>query len=161
MTNKTGNSILFPLYIKRVYIATPYTAPRGFHAETRKAIHNTRYQMAVLVVASILEQQGDGGAIPIYVPYSPIVHWHPIAIASDMHETNHCHWLELDQSDIRASDEMWVYPFWKWGESDGIRAEIEYASQLLKKIRFQDPNVKGIGPLVERLHTLYKASRGS
>jgi hypothetical protein len=103
----------------KIYLATPYSS-------RVRGIKEARFHRVNRVAGEIM-QLG-------HTVFSPISHSHPIA--------NDCalplelgFWLRQDMPFIEWCDELWVYTDHGWQESEGIKAEIKYASSLGKPIK--------------------------
>lgn len=49
-------------------------------------------------------------------------------------------WRDIDLEWVKTCDELWVVMMEGWKDSIGVTAEIEYARELKKDVRFIDPN---------------------
>lgn len=105
-----------------IYLATPHN-----HEDSK--IQEERFQAAQLAASTLFAYQ-----IPVY---SPIAHWHPIAIAHDLpHGWNH--WKHQDEMMLRACKELWIILLDGWEVSQGIKAEVQIMHQLHKPVRYVD-----------------------
>lgn len=106
-----------------IYLATP-------HNHHNSLIRTERYRAAQKAASIIFACQ-----IPVY---SPIAHWHPIAIHFDLpHGWNY--WKFQDEALLRASAELWVILIEGWETSVGIKAEVAIAKALGKPVHYIDP----------------------
>lgn len=106
-----------------IYLATPHN-----HEDSK--IRDQRFEAAQLAAATVFAYQ-----IPVY---SPIAHWHPIALAHDLpHGWNY--WKHQDEMMVRVCKELWVITIEGWETSKGIAAEVSLMKQLHKTIRWVDP----------------------
>lgn len=103
-----------------IYLASPYSHQYAFVREERFA--------AVCKVSAKLMR--DGHHI-----YSPIAHSHPIASHGDL-PTGFDYWREYDWWFIEHVDELWVLMLDGWESSVGVTAEIKYARQLGKPVKY-------------------------
>lgn len=69
------------------------------------------------------------------IVFSPISHSHPIAIQESLPNTLEF-WINQDLSFIYWCDEVHVVQLDNWMKSRGVSAEIEYAKQLNKPIKY-------------------------
>jgi hypothetical protein len=97
-----------------IYLASPYTHPD-------KAVEQQRYE-AVSAVCAKLARKGDH-------VYSPIAHWHPIALAHNM-PTDHVYYKLANEAMIQLCSDMLVLRLPGWRESKGVQAEIDYARSI-------------------------------
>jgi len=96
-----------------IYIASPYTADPELMGE--------RAAKARAFVA-YLARTGSH-------PYSPIVHFHSVAVAHRLpHEFEF--WRDINFNMIKRADQLFVLRLKGWEESKGVTAEIIYAHQL-------------------------------
>lgn len=101
-----------------IYLASPYT-------HDSKDVEHERYE-AVAKVCAKLARSGDH-------VYSPIAHWHPIAVEHDM--PTDFHWYRaMNESMISRCDSVWVLMLPGWQESKGVKHEIDFANSLGKVV---------------------------
>jgi len=105
---------------KLIYLASPLT-----HKEN--SVQEYRYDMACLAVAKMLKK----GLNVI----SPIVNSYPISVRFKLPK-EYKFWQKLDEELIRRCDEIWVLMLSGWEKSKGIKAEIEFALKLGKKVKY-------------------------
>lgn len=107
------------------YVATPYTKyPGGIGEAFDEACH----QSATLVRAGI------------HV-FSPIAHFHPIAILGDLDPLDHGIWIPQNRPFIAAAFGLIVVMMDGWHESDGVSAEIDAFIAAHKPIIFMGPGI--------------------
>lgn len=104
----------------KVYIACPYS-----HVD--KEVMVSRFKQ-VNKVAGKLMREG-------HIVFSPISHSHPIAEEIGGH-LDHDFWLNQDFEFIRWCSDLYVLALPGWGDSTGIKRELEYAALMGKKIMF-------------------------
>jgi hypothetical protein len=119
-------------YKKLIYLASPYS-----HKD--KLIIDIRVRDAQKATAGLIEQG--------HLIYSPIVHSHPIAHlvtfqavhddSTDFTNTGST-WLDYDKAMVDKADEVWVLRLNGWGESRGIKAEVDHAHAQDKPVRYVD-----------------------
>lgn len=108
-----------------VYLASPYTAPSA-------QIMHERYAAAASFVARRLEIE------PEHTVYSPIVHYHPIALQHSLPKSFDF-WMKHNYNMIDRADELWVLQLQDWEESRGVNAEIQYTEKQNKPIVYWNP----------------------
>ena len=106
--------------MKKIYLATPYT-------HKRIDIMEERYEAACKAVGEIVRMG--------HLAYSPIVHWHPVAVRQDL-PRDVIFWQKYNQSFLDWADELWVKAMAGWSESKGLRQEIDYANSVKKPVFF-------------------------
>ena len=104
----------------KIYLACPYS-----HADREVILDRFK---KVNKVAGELMRNGN-------IVFSPISHSHPIAEETDNH-LDHDFWLSQDFEFIRWCSDLYVLALPGWGDSFGIKRELEYASLMGKKITF-------------------------
>lgn len=97
-----------------VYIASPYTDPDPDvrHKRYIEACNFTRW-VALTVKLT---------------PYSPIVHWHDIAVKHDLPK-EHEFWNQLDKDMLKEATTMYVLAIAGWDTSKGIASEVAFAAK--------------------------------
>jgi hypothetical protein len=95
------------------YVATPYS-------HISPAIMQRRYELAVQAVLSLVKMY------PGQMIYSPIVYWHPVALAHKL-PTDHIYWQAINDTELLVCDEVFVIQFKDWEHSRGIARELETA----------------------------------
>lgn len=106
------------------YLASPYT-------HKNPDVREQRYQQVCDVVTK-LSKQGD------YAVYSPIAHWHPIALVHKL-PTDAMFWKNQNEGVINASQCVIVVKMDGWEQSIGVQMEIAFAKQHNIKIIYVDP----------------------
>lgn len=104
--------------MKLVYLASPYT-----HPDLRVRI--ARFEAAALASAEIIKAGLN--------VFSPIVHSHPLTVHGLNGDWRT--WQEIDHDWIRRCDELWVLELHGWARSVGVKAEIEYATEIGRPVR--------------------------
>ena len=61
--------------------------------------------------------------------YSPIAHWHPIALAYKL-PTDSGYYRSMNEAMIRVCDQFFVLMLDGWHKSIGVQAEIDYAESI-------------------------------
>ena len=110
----------------KIYLACPYS-----HEDI--AVRHYRFEKANLK-AAVLMLKGN-------IVFSPISHSVPIGnhMPEGM-ETHFKFWMKQDLPFIDWCDELWVLTLdGAWQKSEGVNREIEYATELGKRIKFTGP----------------------
>lgn len=102
----------------KVYLACAYSHPD-------KNVQQQRFWLANEHAAEIIKQG--------HFCFSPISHSHPIHLASDL-PGDATFWGPLNKSWLEWCDEVWVMRIDGWKQSKGVKAEIEIANKLGKKV---------------------------
>lgn len=102
-----------------IYLASPYT-------DNNLEIMQVRYEM-VCEACKYLFQQG-------IVVYSPIAHWHPIAIQYSLQQA-FSFWRRQNFGMIDCCDQFCILTLRGWGTSTGIKKETKYAEKKKKLIK--------------------------
>ncbi len=105
--------------MKLVYLASPYTHPDV-------SVRIARFDAAALASAEIIKAGLN--------VFSPIVHSHPLTqhgLNGDWQT-----WIEVDHDWIRRCDEVWVLMLRGWQQSVGVRAEIRFAGEIGRPVRY-------------------------
>lgn len=106
----------------KIYLSSPYSSESEQIKEERlKAIN----QSAVKLI-----KEG-------YIVYSPITHSVPLAKLGLPEDWDY--WEKIDREFIEWADAVCVLMLEGWEKSKGVRAEIEIAKSLNKKIYYQLP----------------------
>lgn len=105
------------------YIAIPYSDPDS----------HTRFARCILATAYAAHLIRLGKTV-----HSPITHSHAIAQMGEL-PTHYEFWRVTDQVHIRSCREIHVITADGWKDSVGVRAEIEYAIEQGKDIKYVDP----------------------
>ena len=106
-----------------IYLAIPYTGSEAVSFEIANK------------VAGVLMQRG-------VIIFSPISHSHSIAEMCALPVEWHF-WEYQDRLFIERSEELWVICCEGWERSKGVKAEIDYANELGKRVRFLAVDDKG------------------
>jgi hypothetical protein len=114
-----------------IYLASPYSAPKGAGDFDAARIREERYNAAVDAVA-VLMQAG------VHV-YSPIAACHPIALKHAL-STDAAYWRAFNHAMIDSCGEVWVLELEGYGSSVGVNGEVEYAIAQGKRVRCVDPS---------------------
>ena len=117
-----------------IYLATPYS-----HDDPK--VREQRFQWAA-EATSILMRRG-------YFILSPIAHTHPIVQYGLPKGWRF--WKAYDTELIQMCVELWVLAMPGWEKSVGIRAEIQLAHALKKRVRYVTFLLDGRGKLFVRL----------
>jgi hypothetical protein len=105
-----------------IYLASPYSHPDPL-------VRETRFDAACRATAALI-RAGQ-------VVFSPIVHGHPLVRFGL--PTDWAFWQRHDQELLRRCDEVIVLRSDGWDESEGVRAEIELAGALGKRVSYKEP----------------------
>lgn len=110
---------------KLIYLACPYSSPKS-------EIREFRYQEVCKVAASLMKQG--------FLVFSPIAHSHYITLFFGKNAISFDFWREFDLRMLGYCDELWILKLDGWEESVGIKAEIEFAKSLGKRVVYFMPN---------------------
>ena len=116
-----------------IYLAIPYSG----NEEVAYEIANK--------VAGALMMRG-------FVVFSPISHAHSIAEMCAIETTWHF-WERQDRAFIERTDEVFVICADGWDRSRGVTAQIDYANELGKRVRFLDMIDNGDGEVMIKDHS--------
>jgi len=94
-----------------IYIASPYT-------HKNKKVMQNRYEAVCAFCAQATLTEN--------FVYSPIAHWHPIAI-KHLLPRNAEWWKEYNEHFLALASELWVLKLGGWMESEGILREVKFA----------------------------------
>lgn len=94
-----------------IYLASPYSHPSP-------AIVDHRFEQACLAVADLV-RRGE-------VPYSPIVHFHPVAIRQHL-PGDFAYWQRVNFQMLSRAERMMILELDGWDTSIGVAAETDYA----------------------------------
>ena len=108
-----------------IYLASPYSHPDA-------AIREERFHAACVAAAQLM-RAGN-------IVFSPIVHSHPIALQGL--PTDWRFWERHDREHLARCDEVVVLMLDGWQESEGVLAEIRIAAELLKPVRYLEPEAQ-------------------
>jgi nucleoside 2-deoxyribosyltransferase len=106
-----------------IYLASPYFS-------IDPAIRERRYHLACLAAGKMLAQ-----GLKVY---SPIVHNHPIASLVELPK-DWAFWREVDLLMLSRCDCLCVLCLEGWDKSVGVRAELEFVSNLGRSIDYLQP----------------------
>lgn len=104
----------------KIYLACPYS-----HQDPKVREH--RFNTSCNVSASLLKEG--------HVVISPISMSHPIAISNDLPLTFEF-WQKQNHEFIRWCEEVYVLTIDGWKTSNGIKDEIEFATEIGRKVRY-------------------------
>lgn len=111
-----------------IYMAQPYSS-------AYPAIRRARYREGIRAAAWLTNL---GKSV-----YAPIVHSHPIAEAMDCQPLGWDFWQNIDRRIIEACETVVVLQLEGWRESIGVMAELQYATELGKRINYLIPLENG------------------
>ena len=111
-----------------IYLASPYSDPL-------REVCIQRYNAAMDFIAFALRTGYRESYGPIY---SPIVHYHEVAIRHDLPK-DFAFWQSLNFKMIDASRFLFILRLSGWEESVGVQAEYAYAHSQGKQVQFCDP----------------------
>jgi len=106
-----------------IYLASPYT--HSTPAVSEQLFHAACLETALLVNAG-------------HIVFSPIVHGHPLVeygVPGDW-----LFWERYDRVLLQRCDEVVVLKLDGWRESRGVMAEIKFAKEIEKRVRYVEPN---------------------
>lgn len=112
-----------------IYLASPYT-----HDDP--AVRQERFEAVCAKLAHLAVKA------PHLVVYSPIAHWHPVALAHNL-PVDHTFWQHQDRAMITRSDALWVLALPGYLESIGVNSEVQFALDLHKPVVYCPPVVEG------------------
>lgn len=110
-----------------LFLSSPYSHPND-------AIREDRVRVAGDACAWLYRQG--------YLPMSPIVHWHHIALRNDL-PTEAMAWTEWNRQWMYASDATVVLELYGWRDSQGIAMEVAWAEQAGKPVWRLVPSGQG------------------
>lgn len=105
-----------------VYLACPYSHPDP-------KVRRERFLAANAAAAKLMRQGLN--------VFSPITHCHPIAIDHDL-PGDWQFWKRYDRAFIDCSNRMFVLTLDGWEESDGVKNEIEIATELGIEVEYME-----------------------
>lgn len=106
-----------------IYLASPYSHPSVTVVEQR-------FEAACAAVAELCRKG--------YVPYSPIVHFHPVSIRHRLNGS-FAFWRDINFAMLARADNLHVLMIDGWEDSIGVIAEIKHAEGLGKLVYYMDP----------------------
>lgn len=101
-----------------IYIASPYTSKED-------GVMEDRYQEVCDFCARAVLGKN--------FVFSPIVHWHPIAITHIL-PGDADWWRKYNEDLLKKADELWVLRLDGWMESEGVLREVRFAKKHKIKI---------------------------
>lgn len=108
--------------MRLIYLASPYK-----HED--EDILRRRKDAAAAAVAFFINSDAD------IMPYSPIVHWHEVAVNHELPHDFHF-WQTLDFFMIKKSAAFWILTLEGWRESFGISQELEFSRDIQKPVLY-------------------------
>ena len=111
------------------YLASPYTS-RKKKKKDRGLEQDLRYGIALRATHK-LHMQG-------LVVFSPIVHYHNIALYSNLPGTYE-YWKDVNATYIKRSNGLFVLTINGWKQSVGVQDEIKLARSLRLPVFYYDP----------------------
>ena len=106
-----------------IYLASPYSHPDAM-------VRQARFDAACQVKADLI-RTGQ----PVF---APVVTGHPLVRYGLPGEWSF--WQPLAREYLRRCDELVVLRIEGWEESEGVRAEIEFAAALGKRASYKEPS---------------------
>lgn len=111
------------------YLASPYTSHKK-KAKDREIEQDLRYGAAIQATGKL--HRAD------MVVYSPIVHYHPIALHHKL-PGDYDYWKHINEIFIQKSSGLIILTINGWKESRGVQDEIELAQSLKLPVMRYDP----------------------
>jgi len=102
-----------------IYLASPYSHPDPL-------VREARYEAACRATADLVHAGR--------VVFSPIVHGHSLVRLGL--PTDWSFWQRFDMDHLRRCDEVIVLRIDGWRESEGVRAEVELARAMGKRVEY-------------------------
>lgn len=124
---------------RMVYIASPYTCTESKEQEANELVQQYRYDV-VTAVAGLLED------IYGYAFICPITQSHNLAKYMKKRNGTFAAWKTVDLTFIFRCDEVWVVKIDGWNRSVGVLAEIEFAKENGKIIKYVSPDTLEVTP---------------
>ncbi len=112
--------------MKFIYLASPYS-------HKSKKIMDYREKEITRVAAHLIKRFG-------YCFFLPITQSAPLSRILPELGGSFDKWKDIDLEAVKRSDEVWVCTMDGWDESIGVLAEIKYAVQRGKRVRFLSPD---------------------
>lgn len=103
-----------------IYLASPYSDPDS-------KIMQLRYELVCKACAGLIKKD--------LTVYSPIAHWHPIAVMNEL-PRNASFWEKCNQEMIELCNYFWILMIDDWNISIGVLDEIKYANKIKKHIMY-------------------------
>lgn len=116
-----------------IYIASPYSAPRGMTADRARELRQERYEAVRDFQASVFKFD------PSICAISPIVLMHDLALVNDMPTHAEPYWL-FNKALMDAAKHIMVLRIHGWQTSNGVLMEIDYANKMNYPITYADPH---------------------
>lgn len=107
-----------------IYLASPYT-------HERESVMDRRFRQVTAATAYYISEG--------FVIYSPILHFHPIAVRHEL-PRDFEFWRHVNEQILLRCDQMWVLKLPGWRESKGVQSEIKFA--LANNIPVKEVNAK-------------------
>lgn len=105
-----------------IYLASPYSHPDP-------EIREQRYQEAL---HAVFYHSGSGLAV-----YSPIVHWHPVALKYDLPK-DAAFWANQNRAMLKKATQLVVLNVEGWRQSEGVAQELDWAQEFKIPILFTE-----------------------
>ena len=110
-----------------IYLASPYWHPCA-------ATRNARFKAACRATVDLMRAG--------HFVFSPVVHGHPLTVYDVPGGWEF--WRPHDLEHMRRCDEVVVLTLGSWRESLGVQAEIRFANELGKPIRYMSPEERDV-----------------
>lgn len=107
-----------------IYLASPYS-----HAD--EEVRKTRFEVVSKLTAELINRGHD--------VFCPIAYSHVLAVDFGL-GGDWTFWERLDKAFIDRCDEVWVTVMDGWDRSVGVTAEIRYANDTGKPVRYIEPD---------------------
>lgn len=104
----------------RIYLMSPYS-----HED--QEVREQRYRSAIKCAGELIKEG--------YIVFSPIIHYHPIAIEFNLRKDSH-YWSRINDAFIKWADAGYILCIPGWDDSTGIAAEISAFKVLNKPITY-------------------------
>lgn len=114
-----------------IYLASPYN-------HEKQVIRDLRFHAVRAEVWEMMSKEG-------LLVYSPIAYGHQFAKEFLFAEARWEFWKKFDLAMIGRCDEVHVLMLPGWDISVGVKAEIDYADSINKKVRFRSPVIRPEG----------------
>jgi hypothetical protein len=111
-----------------IYLASPYS-------HKNSVVMDVRFDKVVAVAAQLINRG--------YIIYSPIMHFHPIAVRHEL-PRDFAFWKEVNTQILKRCDKLWVLELDGWRESRGVQAEILFARELNIEVSHIMPQAWGV-----------------
>lgn len=107
-----------------IYLASPY-------ADESAQVRHARFAAVCRACGEIL-MEGK------YTVYSPIAHFHSVAVLCGLPKTIEF-WWSFNRDMLSECTELWTLTLDGWRESIGVQREIAFADQLGLKVKRRSP----------------------